>query len=779
MTTPADTAITDSTANAVSPSATSGSILGNRVTRVEDDRFLRGEGTYVENLDLPNSAWLTYVRSTMAHAEISMIDIEEARTAPGVIAVFTGEDLAELGPEPTGNHPPEMVRWRIARDRVRYVGEPVVAVLAENRYAAADGAERVIIDYEPLDVVLDVHKALAPDATKLFPEAESNVALTIASDRPADFSDCEVVTSIELSAQRVAAAPLEGRSGAAWWGETEDGRSRLTHYTAAQTTAEGHKALSAMYDLEPELVRVVVPDMGGGFGAKGRTQGEELVLGWFARQIGRPVKWTETRTENMIALPHGRGQAATATIGGKRDGTITAYQLDMVQDGGAYPAIGIMLPMLTQMMMSGCYHPEHVGHTNSSVLTNAVPIGAYRGAGRPEAAHAIERAVDRFAAELGMDPADVRRENLIPAFDQPYATPSGMSYDTGNYPEALERLLAAADYNGLRAEQKLRREQNDPVVLGLGLSTYVEITSPLSRSEFGSTEIAGDGHIIVRTGSTPYGQGHVTTWAMIAADRLGVDMEDVEVLHGDTDEVASQGVTGGSRSVQLSGTAVANSSAKLIELAKERAADLLEAAVDDVVFDKDAGTFHVAGTPTAAVDWAALGASEGDLLVGTSDFLAESATFPFGAHLAVVEIDTVTGDTRLRNMHALDDAGTIINPLIAEGQRHGGIAQGVSQVLYEKATYDEDGNPITSNLADYLAVSATEMPMFDLYDMETPTFVNELGAKGIGESGTIGALPATHNAVIDALAHLGVRDMELPATPERVWRAISEAAVRQ
>jgi carbon-monoxide dehydrogenase large subunit len=411
-----------------------------------------------------------------------------------------------------------------------------------------------------------------------------------------------------------------------------------------------------------------------------------------------------------------------------------------------------------------------------SVVTNTASTTAYRGAGRPEAAEAIERSIDRFAVELGLDPAEVRRRNVIPRFLDGYRTGIGTLYDVGDYAEALQRVLDAAGYDALRAEQTRRRAAGETVLMGIGLSVYVEITAGAGGIEYGSVQARPDGRLRVVTGSTPFGQGHETSWAMIVSDRTGVPMEDIEVVHGDTDLVPSGGITGGSRSVQVAGSALADASSKLVELARSRAADRLEAAGDDIVFDSTTGVFHVAGAPSIAVGWAEL-ANGDESLTGESDFEAAQPTFPFGAHLAVVDVDTDTGKVTLRRVVAVDDAGTLLNPLLAAGQVHGGIAQGAAQALMEAVRFDDAGNPLTTNFADYPVISAAELPSFELVHMETPTFVNELGAKGIGESGTIGSIPAVHNAVIDALSHLGVRHVDMPLTPERVWRAVQSATV--
>ncbi len=747
-----------------------GSILGNRVARVEDPRFLTTGGVYVDDLAFEGAAAVTYVRSPYAHAIIESIDLDEASGVPGVLRIFTAADLTGLAPIPIRPFvPPAMSPTILATDRVRYVGQPVVAIVAETAAIGADAADLVFVDYEPLPAVVGP-EAAATNETVLYPDAGSNAIVEFATE-PADFSNCEVVVAERIVNQRLSGAPMEPRVGAAMW--TDDGR--LVHYSACQGAHPTKELLSAIFELDPSDVRVVVPDMGGGFGVKSRTYPEEAALGFYARAIGRPVTWTETRSENFLAMPQGRGQVQYATLGGMRDGTITAYQLDVFQDGGAVPMTGSVLHGMTRDMACGVYDIDNVGFTGTSWVTNAASITAYRGAGRPEAAVAIERMVDRFAAEIELDPVEVRRRNMLPRFTEAITTGIGTSYDVGDYPRSLELALDAAGYDELRREQAARRTQGDRVQLGIGVATYVEITSGIMGSEYGAVELQPDGGLLVRSGSTPYGQGHVTTWAMIVADRTGVPIDRIEVVHGDTDEIRTGGLTVGSRSVQLGGSAIAAASTKLVDAARERAAASLEAAAADVVLDADAGTFHVAGTPARSVTWADLAATDGDQLTGDDDFSAPMSTFPFGTHVAVVEVDTETGDVRLRRLIAVDDAGTLINPLIAEGQIHGGIAQGVAQALYEEIVYDEDGTPKTTNFADYLVISATELPMFELVAMETPTWVNELGAKGVGESGTIGSIPSTYNAVIDALAPFGVRHLTMPCTPEKVWAAIETA----
>ena len=744
------------------------SILGNRVLRREDPALLTTGGTYVDDIDVPNAAFVTYVRSTIAHARLVTVDTTDALAMPGVLAIVTAADLdlPDLPPA-TPAMDQSMTRPLLARDVVRFVGEPIAAIVTEQRAQGPDAAEAVFVDYDPLPAVVDP-EAARDGGTKVFDEAESNVIWSIeARNRVADFSECDVVVSQRMINQRVAACPIEGRTAVAWW--AEDGR--LTQYQSCQGAHPVRTAIAELYGLDPAGVRVVCPDVGGSFGAKAGATPELLLLGDLARRAGRPVRWFETRTENMTAMGHGRGQVQHVTIGGTRDGRITAYAIDVLQDAGAYPGMGALLPWMTRMMTSGVYELQNVGYSSTSVVTTTTPMVAYRGAGRPEAAAALERAVDLFAAEIGMDPAEVRRANVLPPDVFPYTTRTGTEYDSGDYAGALDLVLEAAGYDELRAEQQRRRDAGDTVVLGIGLSVYVEVTG--GGSEYGEVELRPDGTVLVKTGSNPYGQGHHTAWAMLVSDRLGIPMERIEVVHGDTDVVPMGAVTGGSRSLQLAGAAVHDAAGKLLAVARQRAADLLEAAPDDIVLDRDEGRFHVAGTPTIGLGWEELGVEGLDPLGGLSDLADAKATFPFGAHVAVVEVDTETGQARLTRMVAVDDAGRILNPMLAEGQVHGGLAQGAAQALFEEVRFDDDGNPLTSNFADYAVITATEVPMFERVAMETLTPLNELGAKGIGESGTIGSTPAVHNAVIYALSHLGVRHIDMPVTPEKIWRALS------
>ncbi len=747
------------------------SILGHEVQRVEDPRFLTGKGTYVANLQREGMAHVEFVRSPLAHGLVTGIDVDEARAMPGVLDVVVAADLDNnVMPGGLVPMPPTLARPILAADRVRFVGEPIVAVVAETLAQAVDGCEAVIVDYEPLDPVVSLDDALT-DATLVHPEHGSNVAM---GSEPLSGTpiDAEVVVSHRILNQRVAACPIEGRASAAWW----EG-DRLVQHISCQGFKVAQNMYCAYHGLPAEKVRVIVPDVGGGFGAKGVPFPEDVLLGVLAQRTGRPVVWAEDRTASMQALAHGRAQVLDATIGGTRDGRITHYRLDITQDAGAHGMMSAFLPVMTRMMASGVYDIADVEVAWRSVLTTTTPNTSYRGAGRPEAAACMERMVDLYAAEIGMDPAEVRRRNFVPPDAFPYTTPTGTVYDVGDYPAALEMALDAVGYDELRAEQERRRQAGDTKLLGIGLSSYVEVTAPGGGSEHGSVELLPDGRFRVVTGATPYGQGHVTTWKMLASDRLGVPMDRIEVVHGDSDVVPSGQITGGSRSVQISGASVADASERLVDAAREVAAELLEANPADVVLDTDRGEFHVVGTPSVTVAWELVAqARAAEPLRALGELTQGGSTFPFGTHVAVVEVDADTGAVELVRFLGVDDAGVIINPLLAHGQVHGGIAQGVAQALLEEVLFDDDGNPLTSTFADYGVISAAELPSFEVVTMETPTPLNPLGAKGIGESGSIGATPAVQNAVVDALAHLGVRHVDLPCTAQRVWSALRAAS---
>ena len=755
------------------------SVLGTRVIRTEDPRFLTTGGIYTDDLRLPGACYVHFVRSAVAHARIVSIDVSAVVAELGVIAAFTGADvdLPELAPTMPGMINAQMGQPLIATDVVRYVGEPIAVVVTEGRYQGEDAADLIDVDYDPLPPVVDMTQAAQPGSAVLFPAAGSNVAATFgdAATLAADlFDGCEVVVSRTIVNQRVAPAPMETRAAAAVYGA--DGR--LTAWIPNQGAQGTRQALADLLGIDQAALRVITPDVGGAFGAKFGADPEHAVVCWVARRLGRPARWAETRNENLLGMTHGRAQRQRITIGGSRDGKVAAYRLEILQDSGAYPKLGAFLPFLTILMAPGPYAIPRAEAVAKSVVTNTTPVGAYRGAGLPEATAAVERAMDLFAAETGLDPAEVRRKNLLPPFTEPHTTAFGAVYDTGDYAAALELALAAAGYQDLRAEQAKRRADRDVVQLGIGLSCYVEITGAGAESgnpsENATVEVHPDGSATILTGTSPHGQGHATVWAMLASDELGIPIDKITLKWGDTDLIPEGGGTGGSRSLQQGGAAVQQASRELIDVARQRAADELEANPDDLVFDAGRSAFAVAGDPDASVPLARL--AERERLFVRAVFSAPGATFPFGAHVAVVEVDTETGKAVLRRVVTVDDAGTVINPLLAEGQRHGGIAQGAAQALLEEVVYDAEGNPLTATFADYPFVTATEVPSFELAEMETPTSYNPLGAKGIGEAGTIGSTPAVQNAVIDALAHLGVRHIDMPASPQRVWQALRAAA---
>jgi carbon-monoxide dehydrogenase large subunit len=759
------------------------SILGTRVLRSEDPGFLTVGGVYTEDVQderLAGALHAHFVRSTVAHARINGIDTAAAREAAGVVAVVTGAELAAAGVQPVKPMAPTMnqamLQPLLAVDTVRFVGEPVAVIVTEHPYQGEDAIELVDIDYDFLPAIVDPKDAQAATDGFLFPDAHTNVVVTFgdASELSSDlFAECEVMASETVINNRVAPAPMESRSAAATWAD-----GRLTAWIPNQGAQGTKQAICGMLGLDASAVRIITPDVGGAFGAKFGADAEHAIVCWLARELDRPVRWSETRNENLLAMTHGRAQVQKLTIGGSKDGTVLAYRIEVLQDCGAYPKIGAFLPSLTILMAPGPYNIPRAEAIATSVVTNTTPVGAYRGAGRPEATAAVDRAIDLFAQAAGIDPAQVRRKNLLPKFTEPHTTAFGAKYDSGDYVAALDKALEAAGYDDLRAEQERRRAADAPLQLGIGLSSYVEITGPGGEAggpnENGTVEVHPDGSATILTGTSPHGQGHITVWAMLASEELGIPIDKITVKWGDTDLVPRGGGTGGSRSLQLGGAAVQQASRELLDVARERAAQTLEISATDLDFDVARSAFAVKGDPDTSVPLSKL--AEGERLFVKSVFTAPGPTFPFGTHVAVVDVDTETGKVFLRRVVTVDDAGTIINPLLAEGQRHGGIAQGAAQAFLEEVVYDSDGNPLTATFADYPFVSATELPSFELVDMATPTSYNPLGAKGIGEAGTIGATPAVQNAVIDAVSHLGVTHIDMPTSPQRVWRAIQRAA---
>ncbi len=752
-------------------------MIGTRVLRKEDPAFLTVGGLYVDDLAPTDALWATFVRSVMPHATINGVDSSEALAMPDVVGVYTA---ADLGLEAHSGNPllnAEMKRASLVIDTARYVGEPIAVVVSRTREAGVDAAEMVVVDYEPLEPVLDMHTS-AESEVLIHPAAGTNVAFAVPSSGEDIMAGCEVTASVSFDNPRLAPCPLEPRATTSRWTTTEDGRPFLTQYATTQGAHGTRDTLMGRLGLEADQIRVVTPDVGGGFGAKNGGYPEDIVVAMLARELDAPMRWAETRSESMLGLVHGRACHFDVTIGGDRNGRIKALRVHMTQDGGGHAEIACVLPFLTKVVACGVYDIEKVDFSATSVLTNTMPTGAYRGAGRPEATHALERGLDFFAAEIGMDPAEVRRINYHAPEAFPLTTPTGANMDSGEYEAGLDAVLEAAGYAELRAEQASRREAGDSKLLGIGLCSYVEIANPMSNGEYGSCEIQPDGSAIVLTGSSSHGQGHHTAFAQVASELTGIPIEKIDVRHGDTAEVPRGGGTGGSKSLQIGGSAIWLATEEVVKQAKDLAAELLEANPDDIVIDVASGEFAVAGTPAVAKSWAEVGAAaaekSGTNLRSEIDFNPPGATFPFGTHLSVVEVDADTGDVTIVRHVCLDDAGNMVNPLIVEGQVHGGVASGVAQALMEAFSYDADGNPLTANFMDYGFVSAAELPSFERIPMETPTDRNPMGVKGVGESGTIGATPAVQNAVVDALSHLGVRHVDIPATAERVWRAIND-----
>jgi carbon-monoxide dehydrogenase large subunit len=754
-----------------------GSILGNAVRRVEDPEILVGKATFVDNLPIEGILTLVFVRSPVAHARVVSIDTSEAEAAPGVVAVFRATDLGMAEDRGMMQLHKDVTRPPLATDRVRFVGDAVVAVLAESRSAAVDAAELVVVDYDDLPAVVDPEAALEADAPLQFDVLGTNLVTSAVGGNSADpLAGADVVVRARFENQRVAVVPMEGSAIAVIPGDDGDGHE-VTVYVGTQMPHAFWRLQAGLAGLDRSAMRVVAPHVGGAFGAKVATV-EHTVAIACARRIGRPVKWVETRSENMLAMPHGRGQVQYVELGLRRDGTIVGMCCRMIGDAGAYGGFGgSLVAGPTRSMAQGVYRIPKISFQAAVALTNTTPMGAFRGAGRPEAAAFLERIMDVAADELGIDPVELRQKNLLQADEFPYRTVMGATYDNGDYELALREAVRVAGYDELRAEQAERRRRRDSTLLGIGVSVYVEVTAGGGGGEWGQVEIGDDGGATVRVGTSAHGQGHATSFSMIVADRLGIPIDKIRFIQSDTAQVPKGGGTGGSRSLQLGGSAVHGATEAVFDRARRLAADQLEADPADIVVTED-GRLGVAGSPAAALDWVALARvakDDGAPLTEMFDFKAEGATYPFGAHVAVVEVDSETGRVELVRHIAVDDCGRVLNPLIVEGQQHGGIAQGMAQALFEQFVYDEAGNPLTSTLAEYAMPSAAELPSFETANTETPTPMNPLGAKGIGESATVGSTPAVQNAVVDALSHLGVRHLDMPCTPERVWRAIEAA----
>lgn len=776
--------------------------VGQSVRRREDAALLTGRATWTDDIVLPGTLHMAVLRSPVAHARIGRIDTEQARTLPGVVAVLTGEDVADefaIG-LPCGwpvtediripEHPP------LARGEVNHVGDGVAVVLATDSRVARDALDLVEVDYDVLPAVVDVEAAMEPGSPLVHEELGTNHCYTwslAVGDVDAAFAAADVVVQGRYLQQRVIPSAMEPRAVVV---HPDPVGAGFTIYTSTQVPHFVRDILAMICGISDSKLRVVAPDVGGGFGSKLNVYAEEALALALARRTGKPVKWTETRSENHVATTHGRGQVQHIAVAATSEGKILGMRVNLLADMGAY--LQLLTPGIAvfgAFTYCGLYDFGAYSFECQGVFTNLTPTDAYRGAGRSEAAYAHERIMDDLARELGMDPAEVRLRNLIEPFSEPRAVASGVLYDSGNYEACMRKALDLVGYDELRAEQRRRREAGDPVALGIGIGNFTESggLSPSKvaagvRLQSGGWEAATvrmtiSGKVEVVTGTSPHGQGHETVWAQIAADALGVHPDDVEVLHGDTAVAPFGRDTYGSRSLPVGGVAVHVAAGLVADKARRIAARLLEAAEGDLEFL--GGRFSVAGTsgPGVTIQEIAMAASlAADLPEGmepnlTADhhFDPPNFTWPFGTHICVTEVDTETGFSRILRYVAVDDCGPIVNPAIVEGQLHGGIAQGVAQAMFEQACHDDAGNPTTATLADYLIPSASDLPNFELDQTITPSPTNPMGVKGIGESGAIGSSPAVVNAVIDALAHLGVTHLDMPLTPQQVWRAISAA----
>jgi len=759
--------------------------MGVRIRRREDPALITGEGKYTGDMQLPDMVSLAIVRSPYPHARVRSIDTSAAKAMPGVLAVLTGADLnsqmADVLPVAISVTGPGYIdghanpRTVLATTKVRCVGDPLAVVVAENRYIAADAADAVAVDYEPLPGVSDPEEALAADAPLLYEEWGTNQAFRWQNshgDVDATFATAAKVVELRLVNQRLIPSAMEPRAVVARYDAATD---QLTIWTSTQIPHGIKNEVAPVLGIDPEKIRVIAPEVGGGFGAKSNVYAEEAIVPFVAKLLGRPVKWVATRSEDYLTTSHGRDQINIIRLAADSSGRVQAAELKVIANCGAYysrvmPAI----PTLTAMMMTGVYDIQIARCEAIGVMTNRGINEPYRGAGRPEAAYLIERAMDVLADELGMDPAEVRRRNFIAPDKFPYKAPMGANYDSGDYATNLDALLAKADYAALRAEQAKQRAAGK--LVGIGLATYVEICG-FDPSESAVVTVDEKAKVTVLSGTSPHGQGHKTAWAQIVADSLQIPPEDITVIHNDTALVPKGFGTYGSRSAAMGGSAVWKNSETVRERAKQVAAHLLEAAVADVTLTN--GRFHVVGTPAVSVGWQEVasaaygsGADPANELKAGEDFASADQNYPFGAHLAVVEIDPATGAVTIVRYITMDDCGKVINPMLVEGQVHGGIAQGVGQALLENAAYDESGNLLSGSLMDYNLPRADNFPHFETNRTETPSPLNPLGVKGIGEAATIGSTPTIVNAVVDALSHLGVRHLDMPLTAEKIWRTL-------
>jgi len=791
--------------------------VGQRVKRTEDPRLIKGLAHYVDDIRLPDTLHVAFVRSMYAHARITGVDTSEALSAPGVVAIYTGRDVsAAIGPVPCASALPDLKvpdHRVLATDKVYFVGHPIAAIVATDAYAARDAVDLIMVDYEELPAVVDVEEA-AKGGTVIHEKWSDNVAYKLTAgegDIEAALKGADKVLSQRMLNQRLAPIAMEPRGVLARY---LPGEQELTVWSSTQIPHLLRTQLALMIGMPENKLRVITPEVGGGFGSKLNVYAEEALLGWVSIQLGKPVKWIETRRENIQATIHGRGQVGEIEIGCKLDGTITGLRYNVTADLGAYhqlltPAI----PTLTGLMLSGSYKIPAIQINITGVFTNKMATDAYRGAGRPEATYVVERAMDLVAAELGIDPAEVRRRNFPKPEEFPFKTATGLFYDSGNYEAALDKAQGMINYAELREEQKRARDEGR--IFGIGVSTYVEICAlgpsqamPAGGWESATVRIEPTGKVTILTGASPHGQGQETSFAQIAADELGVDLNDVTVIHGDTSIVQYGIGTFGSRATAVGGTAVFIAIEKLKEKAHKIAAHMLGADASNLAFSEGRYSLHKAQAasaeevpepmlPAGQAPAAALPEPETDGknltlqdialaaylakdlppdmepgLSATYFFEPKNFTFPFGTHIVVCEIDRDTGEIELKRYVAVDDCGKVINPLLVEGQVHGGIVQAMGQALYEEIVYDESGQLVTGTLMDYAVPRASMIPRLELDRTETPSPVNPLGVKGVGEAGTIGATPAIVGAVVDALAPFGVRHLDMPIRPEMVWKII-------
>ncbi|WP_019816392.1 xanthine dehydrogenase family protein molybdopterin-binding subunit [Saccharomonospora saliphila] len=776
--------------------------VGRARLRKEDERLITGRTRWTDNITLPGMVHLAVVRSPVAHARIASIDTSAARRMPGVLGVYTADDL---DPEGTVGMPcvwpitPDMKSPRrpvLAQGTVNYAGEGVAVVVARSAAEAEDAIAEIDVDYEDLPVVLGLENALAEDAPLVHEDLGSNrsahwvfdsAEAGSGGDVDEALSNSEVVLTRRFRQQRLVPAFMEPRSVV-----VDPTAPQLTMWSATQVPHIVKTMAALNLGIPEHRLRVIAPDVGGGFGGKLAVIPEEFLALMLAQKLGRPVKWTEGRSETMVAAHHGRDQIQDITISATRDGTLTGLKVELLADMGAYLSlVGPGVPILGAFMFNAIYKIPAYHFACTNVFTNTTVTDAYRGAGRPEATFAIERIMDELAAELDMEPMDLRRKNWIAHDEFPYTTVSTLTYDSGNYEAATDKAMRMFDYDGLRAEQRERRERGDPVQLGIGISTFTEMCGLAPSRVLGSLDYGAGGweHAAVRmlptgkvevvTGVSPHGQGHETAWSQVVADQLGVGFDDVEILHGDTQSSPKGLDTYGSRSLAVGGIAVVKAAEKVVAKARTIAAHMMECSEDDLEFS--GGRFTVRGTDrsTGIQDVALTAFTAHDLPEGVEPSLDSEATFdpenfsfPHGTHLCATEVDTETGRVSIRSYVCVDDVGAVVNPLIVEGQIHGGLAQGIAQALYEEAAFDEGGTLMSGTFADYLVPSAADLPTFTTDRTETPSTTNPLGVKGVGEAGTIASTPAVVNAVVDAVRHFGVNDVEMPCTPMRVWRAI-------